>query len=148
MPERIHKRRALERGVELGRALLAFQQKRVGVQQEMGRIQELLGSRDDAEARSLREGMAAIWEAMERVSWDLWDVERYRPTVLGMTATRDAPTEAEQIALFRIEDALERVISGYNALLVERIVGYREALREAGLGDFLDMGLLPGVSGG
>jgi hypothetical protein len=148
MPERIHKRQALERGLELGRALLSFQQKRVGVQQDLGRIRELLGSREDAQAQSLREGLEAIWEAMDGVSWGLWDVERYRPLVLGMTATRDAPTEAEQIALFRIEDALERVINGYNALLVERIVGYRGAVREAGLGDFLDMGLLPGVAGG
>jgi photosystem II stability/assembly factor-like uncharacterized protein len=148
MPERIHKRQALERGVELGRVLLSFQQKRVGLQQDLGRIRELLGSREDTQAQSLREGLEAIWEAMEGVSRGLWDVERYRPLVLKMTATRDAPTEAEQIALFRIEDALERVIDGYNGLFVERIVGYRGAVREAGLGDFLDMGLLPRVSGG
>jgi hypothetical protein len=148
MVERIQKRQALERGLELGRAFIAFQQRRVTLHQELGRIRELLASRRDDEAQSLREGLEAVWEAIEQISYGLWEAERQRSTVFGMASTRDAPTEAEHIALYRMEEGLDGVIREYNALLAGRIANFRRAVQDAGIGDFLELEYLPGVSGG
>jgi len=148
MVERIQKRQALERGVKLGRTHLTFQQRRVGVHQDVGKIRELLSSREDDDAQAVREGLEAIWGAIERISHGLWEVERQHSIVFGMASTRDAPTEAEHIALYRMEDSLDQIVTSYNALLVEQVQGFRRTVQEAGLGDFFDVGPIPRISGG
>jgi hypothetical protein len=52
-----------------------------------------------------------------------------------MASTRDAPTEAEHIALYRMEEGLDRIIREYNALLVEaESQNLRRAIQDAGIG--------------
>lgn len=148
MVERIQKQQALDRGMELGRALLTFQQRRMEVNQDLERILELLVSRQDDEAQALRSLSDSIRAEMESINAGLVEVNRHRSAVLGMGATRDAPTEAEHIALFRMEESLDQVISRYNALLGGRIAEFRQAVRGAGLGEFFEMGFIPRVSGG
>jgi photosystem II stability/assembly factor-like uncharacterized protein len=145
---RIQKRQALQRGLELGRAVLAFQERRLAVNQDLDRIRDLLASRQGEEAQTLRGVSDSIRAELDGINEGLGEVNRHRSVVFEMASTRDAPTEAEHIALFRMEESLDQVISRYNALLGGRIAGFRGAVRGAGLGGFLGVRFIPRVSGG
>ncbi len=148
MVDRIRKRNALERGLVLEEALSTVRQRRGEVSRDLARIRELLASRQDDEARALRSGLDSIRAEVDVIREWLDEAERHRSIVLGMASTRDGPTEAEHMALFRMADITERIIMMYNALLVGRIAGLRKEVQEAGLGNFLEPRFIPAVPGG
>jgi len=75
-------------------------------------------------------------------------LNRVRRGVFSLGATRDAPTEAERIALFGLQDAVEEGVSRVNVILAGSYEDLREAVREARLSPVPDISMVYRVPGG
>jgi len=133
MGERIEKQAAIRSGLEMTLASQKIQERSRGVTQALDRVLELLGDREDEGAEGLRDAAREIRAELGRIGGVLGDVNRNRRAVFSMAATRDAPTEAERIALTRMDEALERAITQVNGLLVTKVAALRTAVASADL---------------
>jgi photosystem II stability/assembly factor-like uncharacterized protein len=133
LADRIRKREGVLLALELTVSGRAVELRRGEVAEAMDRTLEVLGIRQDPEAVGLRDTVEAIRIDLEEVGALLDSMDLHRSTVRAMGDTRDAPTEAERIALFRTEELLEEAIIRMNGLLVTRVAGLRSALEAAHL---------------
>lgn len=133
MADRIRKREAILLSMELTASSQAVREKSQEIEQALTGFLELLGSREDEEAGGLRERVAYVRGELERVEEILMEASRIRREVVGMRGTRDAPTEAERIALSRLEDRVEEAIFTINGVIVTRVADLRSAAAAADL---------------
>jgi len=131
--DRVRKREAILLGLELMVAGRGVEERRQEVDRALVGTLELLRGREDEEAEKLRSAVDVIGLGLERVGAVLDDARRHRGTVVAMGRTRDAPTEAERIALSRMEELVEDALVRINGLLVSRVAELRSALAAAHL---------------
>jgi hypothetical protein len=142
LEERIQRRRALDRALELVRVSVELQNGldslRAGTQRIRAQLRDAgedQGSRvralaDSAEARagSLRRALGEAREGLRGLS--------------SLASTRDRPTEADRINLIRAEEALDRLIPRFNAFLAGAVEDLRRALLASGLRPMPQVGLV------
>ncbi|MGW8268203.1 MAG: hypothetical protein ACWGSQ_17690, partial [Longimicrobiales bacterium] len=133
MADRVRKREAVLLGLELIAAGRTVDERLQEVDRAMERALDLLGEREDEETDALRSAVDGIRLGLEGVREVLDQADRHRRTVLALGGTRDAPTEAERIALTRMEEVLEEAIVRINGILVTRVAALRSAMAEARL---------------
>jgi hypothetical protein len=92
-----------------------------------------LGERADTAHTPLRELVGEIRDRMPGVEESARDANRYRRMVFSLRATRDAPTEAQRIALFKMGQEVDGAVASVNGLLTGPFDRLRALVREAGL---------------
>jgi photosystem II stability/assembly factor-like uncharacterized protein len=133
MADRIRKREAIHLGMELMLTGQVVQERSREIAQAVERVMGEVGARDDEGGEALVAAAREIRQGLDDVADLLRQMNRNRGDVLSMSATRDAPTEAERIALDRMEEALEEALIGINGLMVTRLADFRVMVEAAGL---------------
>lgn len=128
MAERVEKRDAVRRGLDLLALSREVQEKSRVVSRALDAAQAHLAGRDDSAAVETRSLLSEIRRELERLDEALRMADRSRRGVASLGATRDAPTEAQRIDLSRMAETMERGVSILNGLLT----GPFEDLRRAG----------------
>jgi len=134
MADRVRKQEAVRLGMDLLVAGERVRERSREIAEAVERVLSRVASRDDQEAAELRDSARGIREGLATVEGLLDLMDRDRQEVLAMSATREAPTEAERIALGRMEGALETAIIGINGLMVTRLADLRARAEAAGVG--------------
>jgi photosystem II stability/assembly factor-like uncharacterized protein len=134
MADRVRKQEALRLGMDLLVAGQRVKERSREIAETVERVLSRAASRDDPEAAELGESASGIREGLATVEGLLDLMDRDRREVLAMSATREAPTEAERIALGRMEGALEEAIIEINGLMVTRLAELRARAEAAGVG--------------
>jgi len=135
LADRIRKRDAVRQGVDLLVTAQRIRERSGEVTGAVDRVLETLPGGQDTATDSLGILARRVKQGLEELDVSLRRMERYRREILGMGSTRDAPTEAERIALDRMDDEVESALIKINGLLVTRVAALRERARAEGLGD-------------
>ena len=133
MAEREEKQEAVRRGLAMLQATREVQERREEVADAVESVLELLGERRDEDGQALRARADSVQVGLERVGESLRQMNRSRYTLYSMGATREAPTEAERIALARMEERLEAVMKEMNDLIFGPVADFRRAVEVADL---------------
>jgi photosystem II stability/assembly factor-like uncharacterized protein len=132
MDQRIAKREALDRALELNNRSRVLQEAVQEVNDNLGRLQGLLD--DQPEARdALEEPVRAVRDELSGINDGFQELRGSSRAVFGLDGSRDAPTEAQRVALERMEQgilALERQVNGFIRGAVEDL---RRAVEASGL---------------
>lgn len=147
MAHRMEKRNALRRALDLLILGQDVQARRGEISEAVTRVMEGLGERADPAAGRVREVVAEIREDLEALEKRIQALNRVRRGVFSLGATRDAPTEAERIALFGLQDAVEEGVSRVNVILAGPYEDLREAVREARLSPVPEISMVYRVAG-
>jgi hypothetical protein len=134
MADRIRKQEAVRLGMELLSTGRRVRERSREIAGAVERVLSRAASRDDQEAAELGEYATGIREGLATVEGLLDLMDRDQGEVLAMSTTRGAPTEAERIALGRMEEALEAAIIEINGLMVTRLAELRARAEAAGVG--------------
>jgi hypothetical protein len=132
MVERIAKYQAVKRGLNLDARLRALRAAIVSVHDELQRVNDLVGARGFAgDAELLETGQSLVDELRELT--DFRSVMRYRPGVLGLASSYDAPTEGQRLDLIRMEEELDRLMQRIGDFLILDINQFARRVYAAGL---------------
>jgi hypothetical protein len=134
MADRVRRQEAVRLGMELLVAGERVRERSREIAEAVERVLRRVASRDDPEAAELEDSARGIREGLATVEGLLDLMDGDRREVLAMSATREAPTEAERIALGRMEGALEAAIIEINGLMVTRLAELRGRAEAAGVG--------------
>ncbi len=133
LADRIEKRNAVRRAVNLLSLAQDAQLRARQVSEVVDRVVEELGERPDSAHTSLRELLGEIRVRTAEVGERTRDANRYRRMVFSLRATRDAPTEAQRIALFKMGQEVDGAVASVNGLLTGPFDQLRTLAAEAGL---------------
>ncbi len=136
LAERIEKQAAIRLGLEMTQATQEVRARSGAISEALDRILDRLGDREDEDAEGLRDAAREIESELSIVSEALEEMNRHRRAVFSMGATRDAPTEADRIALTQMDRSLERAITLINSLLITKVAEFRDASAAANLPGF------------
>ena len=139
LEDRIRKRNANLQGLLLTRTFLEIRERTEALSEGLRAIERDLGEREDPVAQELGGFVASIWEALELIGVRMEVSAQNRRTVSSMGSTRDAPTEAERIGLFRLEEGIDRIVPMVNALLTGQVADFKRALGSAGMSGLPDL---------
>jgi len=137
--DRIRKRNAVLQGLLLTQTIQEIRERTEALSEALRAIENDLGEREDPVAQALGGFAASIWEALELIDPRLEVLAQNRRTVSSMDSTRDAPTEAERIGLFRMEEGIDRIVPMLNALLTGQVADFKRALESAGISGLPDL---------
>jgi photosystem II stability/assembly factor-like uncharacterized protein len=133
LAQRIEKDDAVRWGLDLAVLNAEIQNRSQEVSRALDHLEDELGSRPDEEADPFREMILAIRGSLGGLESDLRAANRDRRVLFSLGSTRDAPTEAERIALSRMEEGLDSGVSKVNAIIAGEVEDLRRALVAAGL---------------
>lgn len=142
MAQRIEKRNAVRKGLELVLLGQDVDSRLEAISEAARGIVDGLAGRQDDEGNDLRERAEELQREVAALRQDAREAHRSRRSVLSMDATRDAPTEAERIDLYRLEDSVDSSVSSVNALITGRYEEFREAVAAAGLPQVPELSLV------
>jgi hypothetical protein len=95
-------------------------------------VNDLVGARGFAgDAELLETGQSLVDELRELT--DFRSVMRYRPGVLGLASSYDAPTEGQRLDLIRMEEELDRLMQRIGDFLILDINQFARRVYAAGL---------------
>ncbi|MEJ2204252.1 MAG: hypothetical protein P8170_09090 [Gemmatimonadota bacterium] len=143
MEERLEKVQAIRSGLDLERRLQAVRSAAQEIRDALDRTLAGVGDRDDDTAREIREGARALESALVDASSDA-EVNRYRRSVRTLAGSYDRPTEGQRLDLERMGDAVARLESAMNQLILGPVADFRRLLEAAELGSFPQIRLLVG----
>jgi hypothetical protein len=139
LEDRIRKRNAVLKGISLTLASQEILERTEALADALPAIEDALRQREGPEAQALTGFVATVREALALIDARMGSMAGSRRSVSSMDATRDAPTEAERIALFRWEDEIDRVVPMINALITGQVADFRRALESAGMTGLPDL---------
>lgn len=134
MADRVKKREALRLGLELMRSSQAVSAKSREISEVLDQLLEGLDRSEVPDTVSIRDAALEVRAGLARLEEDLGRLNRTQRTLFTMGSTRDAPTESERIALFRMEEGVESAITAVNRLIVSRLADLRSAVAGTDLG--------------
>jgi hypothetical protein len=132
MVERIAKYQAVKRGLDLDARLRALRAAIVSVHDELQRVNDLVGARGFAGDAELLETGQSLDDELRELT-DFRSVMRYRPGVLGLTLSYDAPTEGQRLDLIRMEEELDGLMQRIGDFLILDINQFARRVYAAGL---------------
>jgi photosystem II stability/assembly factor-like uncharacterized protein len=130
MAERREKQAAIRRGLAMLAMTRTIRTRSREVSEALDRVLDLLEERgrdQGGEFRSLADSIRGELAGLGQV---LAELNENRYTLYAMGATREAPTEAERIALARTGEGLEAVVRQMNAILFGPVGDFRERLAD------------------
>ncbi len=132
MAERTEKLSAVRWSLELLVLGLEVEAKVQELEGALGRVRSEIGGWGDAGAQEIMDLIRGLGARLDGVRDELGRVNSQRRTLYSLGATREAPTEAERLALSRTEGGLDGVISSLNAIIAGAYEELRSRLREGG----------------
>ena len=140
LAERRAKYDAIQHGQELNTALTRAQRALASVTESVDRVLGLIEGRDDQSALALRESAASLRQGVSDAGDGIEEANQHRRTLGGLGSSRDAPTEAQRIALMRMEDAVNLLIVRVNGLVEGEVADFRRQVDAAGIDPFPEVG--------
>ena len=131
--ERLERVRALRQAIELEAFLQAIQARTGELRGGMDQAERILAVRGGEAADLLLARIRSLREALSRAERELDQVASDRTVLSSLGRTRDAPTEAERIALFRMEEGAQSAADVLNELLGGPALVLRQALQALGI---------------
>lgn len=141
MSVRLAKREAIDAALALN---VDFQGLR-GLLEEVGdamsRLEELLRVPQNEDAReALRDPMRAVRDGSSELNEGFRDAQRNSRAVFSLGSSRDAPTEAQRMALDRFERELDALRGRVDEFLSGPVAELRSAVQASGLDVFPEIG--------
>jgi hypothetical protein len=133
------KRRAVDEALEIFRVLHELESRLETLERGLDQADRGLARRRDDTAESLRASAASLRAEKTSLETAVSGLRGLQRDLFTMTGTPDAPTEADRINLIRAGEAVDRITTRFNALLIQEIHPFRTALAAAGLGSFSEM---------
>ncbi|HSM62120.1 MAG TPA: hypothetical protein VK849_15035, partial [Longimicrobiales bacterium] len=132
MEERREKAEAIRQGLALEARLAAVRDVETEVREGTARLLELLGDRADEPAPELRRGVRDVRQGLrDAAATD--EVDPHRRIVGTLSSSYDRPTEAQRLALRRMEESVVRLEAAVNAFLAGPLADFRRRVEAAGL---------------
>ena len=132
MVERIAKYRAVKRGLDLDARLGALRAAIASVHDELRRVSDLVGGRGFPGDAELLETSERLGDELRELA-DFRGVMRYRPGVLALNSSYDAPTEGQRLDLIRMEEELDGLMLRIGDFLILDINRFARGLYATGL---------------
>ena len=132
MVERIAKYQAVKHGLDLDASLRALRAAIASVHNELERVSDSLGVRGFAGDVELFEAGQALGDELRELA-DFRSVMRYRPGVLALASSYDAPTEGQRLDLIRMEEELDARMQRIGDFLILDINRFARRAFAAGL---------------
>jgi hypothetical protein len=142
LAQRMEKDDAVRWGMELTLLNAEIQNRSLRVTQAVNRVLGGLADRADEGAESLRQMAEDLRQDLGALEEKLEVTNRDRRAVYSLGSTRDAPTEAERIALSRMEEGLDDAVSGINVILTGAFEDFARAVVSAGLAPLPEISLV------
>ena len=130
--DRITKYQAVKAGLDLDARMRALQAATASVRDELRRVIDWARERGTPAAATLLEAGQSLGDRLEELA-DFRSVMKYRPGVLGMTSSYDAPTEGQRLDLIRMEEELDEVTQRIGDFLILDINLFARRVEDAGL---------------
>ena len=132
MAERILRRDAILRGLELSYRLGRIEHAGNDVRDGVARIRDYLRDRTDTAAEEMRTAGGALVERWVEAI-DLEGARAFRREMSGLSSSYDRPTEAQRLELQRLAEFTQRLEENTNIFLVDAVEGYRALLAAEGI---------------
>jgi hypothetical protein len=132
MVDRIAKYQAVQRGLELDARLRALRAALASVERELQRVSDLVADRGFAGDVELLETGQRLDEELTALT-DFRSVTRYRPGVLSLSSSYDAPTEGQRLDLIRMEEELDGLMRTIGDFLILDINRFARSVYATGL---------------
>ena len=129
---RIAKYQAVKRGLVLDARLRALRAAIASVHDELQRVSDSVGARGFAGDVELLETSQRLGDELRELA-DFRGVMRYRPGVLGLASSSDAPTEGQRLDLIRMEEELDGLMRRIGDFLILDINRFARRVYAAGL---------------
>ncbi len=136
LEERLAKYDAIRHGQELNAALTRVQSALAQVTESVDRVSGLIEARNDQSTQALRESASSLRQDISDAREGIQEANQHRRMVRGLGSSRDAPTEAQRIALMRMEDAVNLLIVRVNGLVEGEVADFRRQVAAAGIDPF------------
>ena len=130
--ERIAKYQAVKRGLVLDARLRALRAAIASVHDELQRVSDSVGARGFSGDVELLETSQSLGDELTELA-DFRSVMRYRPGVLGLASSYDAPTEGQRLDLIRMEEELDGLMRRIGDFLILDINRFARRVYAAGL---------------
>ncbi len=141
MSVRVAKREAIEAGLALNVDFQALRGVLEDVGEAMSRLEEVLAAPGNEDAReALRDPMRAVRDRSAELNQAFRDAQRNSRALFSLAGSRDAPTEAQRLALDRFERDLDALRGQVDELLAGPVSELRIAVEASGLEVFPEIG--------
>ncbi|MFC1661738.1 hypothetical protein ACFL3S_09855, partial [Gemmatimonadota bacterium] len=130
MAIRLEKQDAVREGLELTATLQAVQAGNQELTQALSEVDDLLGNDRDA-YQNIRVLADSVRGELGEIGSEMGELNQFRRAVFSFGSSRDAPTEAEEKGLTRMEEGVDGVVARFNELVQGLVPELRRLLQEA-----------------